>query len=291
VIPTAHELERELADDLAWLRDELAARIVEVAPVSPLRGRDRPRAAFRLTLADGRQLKLRRLRSPERAAELARLIERLRELGIPQVVALRAEALVVEWLDGTPFADAEGAPERIEEAARLLGRIHATPEIDGLILPVLRATEDELLAMQQELAALVRVAGLAPDTAERLFAAARAHDCGRAPCGIVHGDFCAENFVIDGGGRLRVVDNEGIELGPFARDLARVWSRWPLPEPAWARFLAAYRELAGDADGGDAELPLWKIRSLVRSAWYRVTYRLAGADAALAGLRSLLERL
>src|SRR5262245_36029156 len=99
-LPTAQELERALADDLGWLAVELGSRIVDVAPVSPLRGRHRPRAAFRLTLADGRRLKLRRLRSPERAAELARLVESLRELGIPQVVAMRGNALVVEWLNG-----------------------------------------------------------------------------------------------------------------------------------------------------------------------------------------------
>ncbi len=289
-LPTAEELERALADDLAWTEAALGSKIAEVAPISPLRGRHRPRTAFRLTLADGRRLKLRRMRSPERAADLARLVERLRDLGIPQVVLSRAEALVVDWLDGTPFNEGLDPSGRREEAARLLGRIHATATFDGLALPVARPTAPELLAMAEELAFLVRARRLDSDTTERLLAAARARDPGRSLHGIVHGDFCVENLVIDGDDRLRVVDNEGIEVGPLAWDLARVWSRWPMPESAWERFLAAYRS-AGGADVDGPELAVWKIRSLVRSAWYRVGYRLAGDDAALARLRSLLERL
>jgi aminoglycoside phosphotransferase (APT) family kinase protein len=287
---TVQELERALADDLAWVSSELGSEIAEVVPVSPLRGRDRPRAAFRLRLADGRQLKLRRMRSPDRAAEVARLTQRLCDLGIPQVVLLREGALAVEWLEGMPMQEAPGDADRIEEAARLLGRIHATPGFDGVALPVLRATTAELLAMQEELATLVREGRLASDTARRLEAAARERDPGCALHGIVHGDFCPENFVIDRDSRLRVVDNEGLEVAPLARDLARVWSRWPMPAAAWGRFLAAYRSVVGDlADSEDLEV--WKIRNLVRSAWFRVTYRLAGADHALARLRSLPEGL
>jgi aminoglycoside phosphotransferase (APT) family kinase protein len=284
------EPDRALADDLAWASSELGCEIAEVVPVSPLRGREKPRAAFRLRLADGRQLKLRRLRSPDRAAELARLTEGLRELGIPQVVLRRGAALAVEWLDGTPICDASGSADRIEEAARLLGRIHATPAFDGIPLPVLRETAAELRAMQEELARLVREGRLAADTAARLEAAALERDPGRSLHGVVHGDFCPENFVIDRGSLLRVVDNEGIEIAPLALDLARVWSRWPMPEAAWDRFLAAYR--SGGGDHAESEhLLLWKIRTLVRSAWYRVSYGMPGDGDALVRLRSLSKGL
>lgn len=289
-MPREQKLERTLAGDLAWVSSELGSEIAEVTPISPLRGPDRPRAAFCLTLADGRRLKLRRMRSAERAAELARLTESLCELGIPQVVLWRAEALAVEWLDGTPLREGPGQPDRIEEAARLLGQIHATSAFDGLALPILRPTAAELLGLREELAILVLEEKLEADAGERLMAAAHERDPGRALHGIVHGDFCAENFVIDGDSRLRVVDNEGLEVGPLARDLARVWSRWPMPAAAWDCFLAAYRSAGGIQAAGE-DLCVWKIRTLVRSAWYRVTHRLEGESDALAKLRSLLESL
>ena len=129
--------------------------------------------------------------------------------------------------------------------------------------------------MNDELAALVRAGRVDSDTAKRLATAVRERDPGSAVIGIVHGDFCGENFVIDGAGRLRVIDNESLELAPLARDLARAWSRWPLPESAWRRFLSAYRA-AGGARAEAAELSLWKLRNLVRSAWYRFAYGFPG---------------
>ena len=82
--------------------------MVESVPISPLRGRDRPRAAFRVTLASGRRVKLRRLRSAERAAELARMVEGLRGAGIPPVAALRDDWLAVEWLAGARLCNRPG---------------------------------------------------------------------------------------------------------------------------------------------------------------------------------------
>jgi aminoglycoside phosphotransferase (APT) family kinase protein len=156
--------------------------------------------------------------------------------------------------------------------------MHATADLDGLALPALRPTAGELLAMAEELAFLVRAQRLGSDTAERLTEAARARDPGHALYGIVHGDFCAENFVIDGDGRLRVVDNEGIELGPLVRDLARVWTRWPMPASEWERFVAAYRS-AGGAHAEGPEFALWKIRRLSGSGNpVRVTMRSACTD-------------
>jgi aminoglycoside phosphotransferase (APT) family kinase protein len=287
---TKQDLERALAEDLAWVASELRSEISEVTAVSPLRGRDRPRAAFRVRLADGRQLKLRRMRSPERAAQVARLTGSLRDLGVPQVVLLRAGALAVEWVEGTPLREGPGHPDRIEEAGRLLGRIHATPAFEGLSLPVLRPTAPDLLGMREELATLVREGRLEADTGERLMAAAHERDPGSALHGIVHGDFCAENLVIDGDSRLRVVDNEGLEIGPLARDLARAGSRWPMPAAAWERFVAAYRS-AGGIHAADEVLEFWRIPIQVRSAHFRVSHRLAGDAEALARVQSLLERL
>jgi aminoglycoside phosphotransferase (APT) family kinase protein len=287
---TAQELASALERDLAWIASELGSRIAEAAPVSPLRGLDRPRAAFRLRLEDGRELKLRRMRSPERAAELAQLTEQLRDLGVPRVVLRREEALVAEWVPGSPQCESPAEPGRLEEAARLLGRIHATPRFDGFALPALRPVDAELLALEEELAALVRGSRLAPETAARLLAAARERAPGRALHGIVHGDFCAENLVIDREGRLRVIDNEGIEVGPLARDLARVQTRWPMPAADWDRFLAAYRSAAGSEAAGE-DLAVWRIRSRVRSAWYRATHGMSGAEEALAELRRPLEDL
>jgi aminoglycoside phosphotransferase (APT) family kinase protein len=105
---------------------------------------------------------------------------------------------------------------------------------------------------------------------------------------VTHGDFCAENLVFDTEGRLRVVDNESLGVGILALDLARVWARWPMAEAAWHEFLTAYRD-GGGLPTQEADLRPWKLRTLVRSAWYRLCYGLSGTERALAELENLLN--
>jgi thiamine kinase-like enzyme len=281
------EFERTLAGDLAWLAAELGSAVVEAAPVSPLRGRGRPRSAFRVVLEDGRTFKLRRFKSPERAAEVADLTRRLRDLGLPQTVLRRDGVMLVEWITGAPLLQSASHDERIEEAAELLARIHATKSFAGRALPFATSTHDELAAMGHELETLLRAGRLDTAAAQAIDRIVRERDPRHAACGIAHGDFSAENLLVDRAGRLRVIDNEELALGILALDLARVGSRWPMSAPAWRRFLAAYRA-AGGEPAADAELRLWQIRARVRSAWYRVKHGLAGDEAALSGLRSLL---
>jgi aminoglycoside phosphotransferase (APT) family kinase protein len=281
------DFERTLAEDLAWLAAELGSAVVEAAPVSALRGGRRPRSAFRVVLADGRTFKLRRFRSRERAAEVAQLTERLRDLGLPQTVLRRDGVMLVEWITGTPLPESARPEARIEEAAELLARIHATKAFAGRALPFATSTRDELAALEHEITTLLRAGRLDAGAAEVIARIVRERDPGHTACGIAHGDFSAENLLVDRDGRLRVIDNEELALGILALDLARVGSRWPMPAPAWQRFLAVYRA-AGGEPAADAELHLWEIRARVRSAWYRVKHGLAGDEAALSGLRSLL---
>jgi len=285
-LPPPEELARALSRDLRWLASELGSAVAAAHPVSPLRGVDRPRTAFRVDLADGRRVKLRRMKTPERAAELARLLERLADRGLPRPLLRRDAALVVEWIEGAPLASDPVPLADLREAARLLAAIHAVASFDGERLPAARSAGAELCALREQLDVLVDAGALAAGEAEALAARAEARWPARAVRGVAHGDFSGENLVVDARGRIRVVDNEALHVGPLDLDLARTWSRWALPDAAWRAFLAAYAsEASRDVD--EAALEIWKLRSLVQSAWYRTRYELPGVDAAVTRLRAL----
>jgi hypothetical protein len=82
------------------------------------------------------------------------------------------------------------------------------------------------------------------------------------------------------GDRLYVIDNEWISLDAADFDLARTFTRWPMSEAAWARFIAAYGMDPGPLD-------FWKIVSAVLSARARLRKAPDRLDAALDALRGL----
>jgi aminoglycoside phosphotransferase (APT) family kinase protein len=214
---------------------------VRLLPLSRYQGRKHGRYAFAAEAADGARLKVRHLSSAEKAAELERLRRGLEPAFAP-VVARRGAVLVEEWVDGRPLAG-EVPAARAEEAGALLGRLHAAPLADG---PVERSTAGYRERARHDLE-LLR-AGDALDAAQAAALCDRLlrEDPGAFRGVLVHRDFCGENFIVDGAGRLVVVDNEWFEVGAAGFDVGRTRHRWPLPERVWRRFLAAYRATGAD---------------------------------------------
>ena len=107
--------------------------------------------------------------------------------------------------------------------------------------------------------------------------------------GVVHGDICPENMVIDGHDNLRVIDNDSIAQRAREFDLARLWYRWPMTIDQREAFddgyglsdvLACYRE----------HFLHWAIVVLVGAADFRSRYELSDASVPLRRLREILVR-
>ena len=284
VLPPAHAVERAVERDLAWIAEQLGSPVAGARPVSPLRGRSQPRAALRVELADGLRVKLRRVGTPDEAEALASLLGALAPLGFPRVVARRGHALVEEWIEGRVLADAPIAGDALKAAARLLGAVHGTRPSADALLPEPRSAGAELARCDEHLAALVGAGRLSRGEADALSGALRRLVPPQPVHGITHGDFAPENLIVDAAGRLRPIDNEAVRIGVLDLDLARVWTRWPLPADRWAAFLDAYAEATG-RPVADADLLGWKLRALVVAAWYRSAFGLAGAEMAAVRLR------
>lgn len=219
--------------------------------LSPLGERKGMRLAYRVEAADGRVLKLRHCTSEEEARALQELRAALDPAFAP-VVDRRGSVLFEEWIAGTPLSPVE-AEERVDEAGALLARLHLQP------LPAEAASAQSTArwrtAAASDIELLSSGGALSSGDAERLNAHLDRADPRLARVTLTHLDFCAENFVCDEGGRLRVIDNERVGLGAPGFDLGWTRHRWPMSDAGWRRFLAAYRDAGGEIEA----LAFWQI--------------------------------
>jgi thiamine kinase-like enzyme len=228
------------------------------------------RVAYRLELDDGRVVKARCCADEARAHDVWQIRRHLSAPGLARVYLRDGLVLMEEWVEGIPLSRADGASEHvIAAAATILAHLHgAEPSGDPVAHSMTVA--ERLAQAHHDLALLAEHGALRRGQVGAMRDALRRLDPGTAGTGIIHRDFCAENMVRGLDGRIWVIDNEGLAVGPLAYDLGRGWYRWPMPAAAWGLFLETYaarRALALT----DPPLTVWKIAATARSAALRLT--------------------
>jgi Ser/Thr protein kinase RdoA (MazF antagonist) len=246
----------------------------------------RGRVTYRVELASGDVVKVRRVTRP-RAPRRAELVVRaLADPDLPAPLALEGRVTVERWVDGVPLNASTPTMAEIEAAADLLGRLHAVTSVPGR--PFRRvASLAPLLAKTATRIDSLRERELLTD-AEAQDLVTRLHEGfpERATRGVVHGDLCAENLVVTPDGRLVSIDNERVRIDFLDLDLARTWVRWPMSQDARAHFerrYAAWGRPLPDAH----ETTAWRVCAAVKSSLTISGTPDIGADLA----RAQLDRL
>jgi len=251
-------------DDLHDLVKALGGEVQSARELTRLVSARQRKASFRLDFADGRRCKARRFRTAESASAALALAPLLEALPFSRILVARGLVAIEQWIEGVPLRPGDVSVEQARVAGALLGRVHA---ITGLPADLLAQVPDgnwyadSIDAYLQE---LVAAGALVTATAARLHEAAMANQPGRLAIGLVHGDFCADNIVVDGEGDLFVVDNESLHLGALDYDLARCWVRWPMSESLRAAFSGGYQSVRG-LDDFTLHGTFWAIKALSQS--------------------------
>jgi Phosphotransferase enzyme family len=272
------EVRREI--DQALARHGVRPR--RVVLVSPLRERKGIRFAYRVELEDGGTVKARHFGTAEAACRLFELRVGLEDAFAPPL-AQYGPVLLEEWVHGDPLTD-RAAEARAEPTGALLGRLHATP-----LAPEIAATASTRRwreAAESDLALVGRARALARGEVDALRTALARRDPRVSPVVLIHKDFCAENMVIDGQGRLRIIDNEQLEIAPPAFDLGRTFHRWPMSDGAWRRFLEGYRSAAPAAP---SSVGFWRIVAALETTRVILQRNPGRLDTLVALLRRFAE--
>ena len=247
-------------------------------------GRKRHRQTLRVDLGDGSTIKVRRLESVEAAVTLTGMRRPLHPAFAP-ILAQHDAMLIEEWIDGQVLTTVLGSAHAHDLGA-LLGHLHSTPHsASSQRFPTAGRRERAVRQLGMLTDAAV-ISHALSDALQRDLSRTDPRDTAHT---IVHLDYCPENVVRDPNGGLHVIDNEWITVDGPGLDLGRVYTRWPMADPVWQRFLTGYRTTAPFDPG---PLRFWMIVMAVAGAAIRQEQpgaRLAEPVARLHELAALVE--
>ena len=247
------------------------------------------RVAYRVELADGRMVKLRRAASEERARSFTALAAAVGDPRFARVLARRGDVTLEEWIPGTSLDRFELAT-RTRGQRELLAAIHLAECLPAS--PPARAvsTEASRAGIETALRALLDAGAVEESLAWRLRAAAAERDPRTARAGIIHTDLCAENLVVDPGGMVRAVDNEEPRIGPTGFSTSPGSGTGGHVRAVWDTYVSAYARLA-DPEPALAHFEFWKLAAVLHSARVRIRRGIAAAEVPLARLGALAREL
>ncbi|MGE0702710.1 MAG: phosphotransferase [Vicinamibacterales bacterium] len=274
------DLDVLLGTDAADARALLgAAEVLTAVPLSRFRAPTDPRLAYRLELADGSAVKVRRVRNAECARRVVAILDAANEMDFGRVVGVRGRVLIEAWIAGTP---AGSLPDRsvLVEAGALLGRLHAVTRVGGAEVRRREPASKEVHVLEGHLEELIAGRILTGAVRDDILLRAGMFRPAWFTDGVRHGDFCGENLILATDGHLCSVDNADCGFGALEADLARCLHRWNLDGAQRHALLQGYAQ-AGDPSRMIEHEVFWRIRALASSA----AYRLRAGDYATSLLR------
>lgn len=257
-------LARHFGDDLSLLLQSYGGEVVHAEELTRFVSRRQRKAVFKLELVDGQVLKARRFKTEGEVALAATLTSLLDGRHYSRVLAGLGTTTLEEWMPGSPLSPEGVTLRQARKAGELLGRLHTTTGLPGPETAPVLPLATHVALMREQLLGLAGQGVLASSEVEQISGLLeRARPCS-FEVGLIHGDFCVDNMVVDRAGELALIDNESLCVGPLDFDIARAWCRWPMTDAVRDAFVAGYsefRELCSFA----AHRQFWALRALLRS--------------------------
>jgi hypothetical protein len=277
-----------LGEDLWELAKSVDAPLKKVVPLTTLPSEELTRGSFRIEFADGSTRKGRRLGSETDAEKVELLSKLLDHRFFPHVLARHRTALMIEWIDGRPlFADRLNS-DLWMQCGEILGAMHALRVPQELSARYGCGAAGWRERIQGNIEALARQEALSDREAQTALRIAEKQAPDDAATGLIHGDFCVENFIETESAQIAIVDNETLSVDVCAYDLARTWSRSPMDQQQAQAFYEGYHRYRTSTDFHENHL-YWAIAVLTEAAVFRLRAATVGIDELLERLKIILE--
>lgn len=285
----SHNFEVCPSEDLIQLIEILELPVVGMMPLTTLPSASK-RACFRLDLADGRTLKGRVVDSDSDGARIENLTSLLDRRHFPKLLGRRGCSLLTEWAEGISLADLDCSLHQLDTCGSLQGSLHTISVPSEQTRTQVWGNLKRHQGLEKGIQTLEKLRIIEEHECRGLSELARSHAPEVFDVGLIHGDLCAENIVIDGDDHVHVIDNETLTIGAYDYDLARTWYRWPMDGiqlKAYFRGYGQHRSLEPFL----AHFPYWTISALVDSALFRLRGDPRKLATPVERLRHLLRNL
>jgi Ser/Thr protein kinase RdoA (MazF antagonist) len=277
-----------LGEDLFDLVKDLKSSLIGITDISKLSSSLQDRACYRLECADKTVLKGRRFDAAHRAQRTARYLGLMKNGPFPKVIAARGRALLLEWIHGLPVSHMETQPEILKQIGMLQGWLHKCDDSPMRQFGA-QAHQDLLFKTRKRISYLAGRKALTAEEAEFLVEIAVQEAPLHYEVGMIHKDLSPDNVVLKPSlGKIYVIDNETLGLGPYDFDLARTWHRWPMNPIQREAFYYGYEKYRC-LDSFHRNFLFWAIAALVTSAYSRLRTEKPGWSLSIRKLRSLLN--
>jgi thiamine kinase-like enzyme len=288
------DLKGQLGEDMLRLVQEVNSPLVEVISLSPLALPNIKRGSFRLRFADGRVFKGRRFGSVDQAKRVQNLWKYLSPRNFPEVVAFYRSAMLIKWIEGESMTSTRSTPEVLRRCGDLHGSVHAINISEEEIRLYSPETKPESLKTAQvfrkQVCELERLGALEKAQCKLLMELVESNTPKRFSYGLVCGDFCEENLLINSSGNIYVIDNEKLAIDAYDYDLARTWYRWPMnPDQRMAYYDGYTRHRTHESFR--AHFLYWVIKVLMRSAILRLQASTQASSVPIQRLQTLLKNV
>lgn len=217
-----------------------------VSAYSDISGRSDIRGKFclRLTLADGRLIKCRRLASLEHAQRWLRIRKRVGDKRyLAKFIANHDQYVLEEWVTGSTLSMINPTPIRLRKSGEVLASLHNVFRGRNRPVPIKR----DLAWIQTTATKLCEAAGFSDSEQSLLQRVIYNGSPAATNRGVIHYDFCGENLIWSTTRGIVSIDHEWMSRKSLEFDLARTMLRWDLNPDAKRFFLEGYWQAGGIA--------------------------------------------
>ena len=285
----SHDFEVWPSEDLVELIKILKLPVTGTTPLTTLPSGSK-RACFKLDLADGRILKARIVDTDADGARIEYLTSLLDRRHFPKLITRRGCVLLTEWANGASLAGLNWPLHLLNTCGSLQGSLHTVSVPVEQTRGEVRSSLKRHGELEKRIQTLENSRIIEEHECRNLKELARVHAPEEFDVGLVHGDFCSDNIVVDGHEHVHVIDNETLAIDAYDYDLARTWYRWPMSSIQSKAYFHGYGHHRS-LETFLAHFPYWAISALVDSALFRLRCEPRELSTPVERLRNLLKNL